>query len=75
MLQSSNTADGRRYFLTMRAMPYYFDRNDLGHNPERAPYLCYSTVVPQRVTWTQPVHVERDGSAPGNRQVFRAAFE
>ncbi len=75
MLHASPVPGGRHYFLTMRALPYYFDRSDYGNNPEHYPYLCYSTIVPERVAWTQPVHTEPDGTPPVRREVFRAEFQ
>jgi hypothetical protein len=74
MLIRRRTPLGFRYHLTPRAVPYYFASNDYGNNPDDVPYLCYSTMVPLRVTWNQPVHIERgaDGSPV---RVFRAGFE
>lgn len=41
--------DGIRYNLTERAVPYYFEGNDFGNNPDHLSYLCYSRLVPDRV--------------------------
>ena len=60
------------YHLTMRAMPYYFDGNDFGNNPDHIPYLCYSRVVPDRVVRNRSVRADRVGGR--TRNVFRAAF-
>jgi len=60
------------YHLTVRALPYYFDGNDFGNNPDHIPYLCYSRVVPDRVVWSQSVRAERAGGRTAD--VFRAAF-
>lgn len=64
---------GYRYHLTVSAMPYYYSSNDFGNNPDHIPYLCYSTIVPDRVVWNQPVRMEPIGTRTAG--VFRAAFE
>jgi hypothetical protein len=63
---------GLLYHLTAAALPYYFSENTRGNNPDALSYLCYSRIVPDRVTWTRPVHVE--ASAGGRETVFRAGF-
>jgi hypothetical protein len=63
-----------RYNLTLRGLPYYFDRNQYGNNPDHLPYLCYSTIVPVDVTWSQSLRVERIWDEFPRMQVFRAAF-
>ncbi len=75
MLDRDRVHGGFRYHLTMRALPFYFDENDFGNNPEHFAYLCYSGIVPQRVIWNQPIHVEQVHGGSGKTQVFRAAFE
>jgi hypothetical protein len=54
-------------------MHYYYDENDSAGNPLHLPYLCYSTIIPDNVVWTQPVHLERDAGA-ANVEVFRTSF-
>jgi hypothetical protein len=60
-----------RYHLTAKSLPYYFDQNQYGNNPDHLPYLCYSFVVPQAVVWSGPLHEANDGEA---RPVFGAEF-
>jgi hypothetical protein len=74
MAARTNTSYGFQYRLSQSAMPYFWGDDQYGNNPEHAPYLCYSRIVPQRVLWSGPVHLERgrDGSL---RPVVRAAFD
>ena len=74
MVEKNRTPGGFRYHLTMRALPYYFDDNALGNNPDHIPYLCYSKIVPQRVIWNQPIHLEQSRDNVGRIEVFRVAF-
>lgn len=60
-----------RYHLTAQSLPYYFDENQYGNNPDHLPYLCYSWIVPQNVVWSGPVHEANDGE---RRTVFGAEF-
>jgi hypothetical protein len=74
MVQRTDVPGGFRYNLTMRALDYYWDDDPYRVNPGGEPYLCYSTIVPQRVLWSQPIHTEEDRN--GRKvQVFRAAFQ
>jgi len=58
----------------MRALDYYWERTQYRNNPGGEPYLCYSTIIPERATWNQPVHIEKDRD--GHLiQTFRAAFK
>lgn len=72
MLERQRGPHGSFYRLVPRAMPYYFADANRGNDPDALPYLCYSTIVPDHVLWTQPVHVER--TATSDEHVFRAAF-
>ncbi len=74
MVERTTVLGGFRYHLTMRALDYYWERTQYHNNPGGEPYLCYSTIVPQRVLWNQPVHTERDRDGHPI-QTFRAAFE
>lgn len=60
------------YYLTNAALPYFFADSGRGNDPDALSYLCYSAIVPERVLWTQPVHVE--ASTKGDERVFRAGF-
>jgi hypothetical protein len=54
-----DTFSGASYYhITDTAFVYYYDDDDFGNNPGHAPYLCFSSIVPRRVLWKQPVHVE-----------------
>ncbi len=75
MLESRRVPGGFRYRLTLRALPYYFDENQYGNNPEHWPYLCYSLIVPQRVVWNQPIQLERHGYRPSASEAFRVGFQ
>ncbi len=54
LLVRTSQSDGTYYRLTLRALPYYFDDNGFGDNPDHFPYLCYSRLLPTRVRWTRP---------------------
>lgn len=41
------------YYLTTRALPYYYASSTYHDNRDSLPYLCYSTIVPDRVVWLQ----------------------
>lgn len=73
MLEKRGGPRGALYRLTPRAVPYYFAESRHGNNPEAISYLCYSTIVPQRVVWNDAIHPARVGAR--DAQVFQAAFE
>jgi hypothetical protein len=75
MLKKESGWSAERYRLTARAIPYFFAESQHGNNPEALPYLCYSTIVPQRIVWTEAVRTERIGVVPRDAHVFEAAFE
>jgi hypothetical protein len=74
MLKKSGGGGGFRYQLTTRALPFYYSDNAFGDNLAGESYLCYSTIVPQRVVWNQAIHRER-GRDGAEVEAFRAAFE
>jgi hypothetical protein len=47
-------ADGMHYSLTHEGERYYYDRNDLGHNADAWPYLCFSRLHAKRIAWSGP---------------------
>lgn len=75
MLDRKPAADAFEYHLTLSALPFYYDEDALGNNPEHFTYLCYSRMVPERLTWSEPIHLEQIGDAPEKMEAFRAAFE
>jgi hypothetical protein len=75
MIERVATGYGFAYHLTLSALPYYFDEDDYGNNPEHYSYLCYSRIVPDHVLWIQPIHRERIGQVSIESQVFRAAIQ
>ncbi len=58
MVKRNIFSEASYYHITDAAFVYYYDDDDFGNNPGHAPYLCYSSIVPQRVVWKQPVHLE-----------------
>lgn len=42
---------GYSYFMTTRALRYYYGSSQFKNNRDSLPYLCYSTIVPQRIDW------------------------
>jgi hypothetical protein len=75
MLDVDREPGGFHYHLTMQALPYYVDRDDLGNNPEHFSYLCYSKIVPRRIVWNEAIHFERVRGVAGKAKVFRAAVQ
>jgi hypothetical protein len=75
MLRKDRFGDSIAYHLTWNGLPYYFDEDDFGNNPEHYSYLCYSRIVPERVLWSQPIHGERTVQGSTESQVFRAAVQ
>ena len=75
MLERKQVAAAFHYRLTLRAVPYYFDDNEYGDNPEHWPYLCYSRMVPTQVVWNQAIREERYGEGSQQAEAFRVAFE
>jgi len=51
MIERIKVSGGYHYRLTVAAMNYYYDENQFGNNPDRIPYLCSSTLVPDRIDW------------------------
>ena len=68
MVQRIAVPGGSHYRLTVAAMPYFYARNDYGNNPDAIPYLCYSTIVPDHVVWSDSI--QRNA----RRGVFHAVF-
>lgn len=68
MVRRITVPGGSHYQLTVAAMQYFYGQNDYGNNPDAIPYLCYSTIVPDNVVWSD--RIQRDGK----RRVFHAAF-
>lgn len=73
MLQRQPIQSGYQYWLTWSARQYYYDGDEFGNNPLHEPFLCYSRIVPQRITTEQPIHVERYGRE--DDRLFRVAFD
>lgn len=71
LLQRSRTREGYMYLLTFKGMQYYSNGYFHGLNPERAPYLCYSDIVPERVLWVRRI----SSPSASSSRTFEAAFE
>jgi hypothetical protein len=73
MIARTDGLYGSTYRLTPKAIPYFLSENAHGSDPIAIPYLCYSTIVPQRVVTTEPIYATR---LPGgvDAQVFHATF-
>jgi hypothetical protein len=69
MVSRSNDHGIATYYLTWQSLPYFYDDDDYGNNPERYPYLCSRDVQPTRVAWTRSLG---GGAAPGS---FQAAID
>jgi len=73
MLERNAVPGGFRYNLTESALDYYWEHDRYRDNSGGQPYLCYSRIIPERVLWAQPLHVEKDSDGHPI-QVFRAKF-
>ncbi len=52
MLQREMLPGATYYRLTHLAIPYYFEDNHYGDNPDHLPYLCYSRLIPRQILST-----------------------
>lgn len=76
LLARSDRADGYDYFLTWNAVPYFYASSRYSNNRGSKPYLCYSTVVPDRIAWVQRLHIEKTLSVHVSQlQEFIISFE
>ena len=75
MLVRTKTSGGSRYHLTVAALPFYYDESAYGNNPDHIPYLCYSTIVPQRVVAIDSVRRDRLRYGSRDEDMFHATFE
>jgi hypothetical protein len=66
LLTRSVGRNGWNYYMTTRALPYYYGSSVFHDNRDSLPYLCYSTIVPQHIDWLLPA-ASHAGSAPGGR--------
>lgn len=53
LLRRKRDSSGFAYFMTPSAFPYFYASSVFKDNRDSLPYLCYSTIVPQRIEWTQ----------------------
>jgi hypothetical protein len=74
MLVREKTSAGSRYHLAAAAQPFFYDDSDYGNNPDHIPYLCYSTIVPQRVLSTDSVRRARLRYGSRDEDMFHATF-
>ncbi len=74
MVVRTSDRDGFRYRLSRAGYSFFYDESDFRNNPDHIPYLCYSTIVPQRVLWSDRVHRERSRDGSHDVDAFRAAF-
>jgi hypothetical protein len=65
--------DGYHYYMTIAASHYFYVSNLYRNNPDMIPYLCYSTVTPDKIVRTGPIRVERRGRR--TLRVFSVTFE
>jgi hypothetical protein len=55
MLIRKQTGTAYDYFLTQQAIPYYYGSSLYGNNKADLQYLCYTTIVPDRIVWIQRI--------------------
>lgn len=64
LLARKNDSAGYRYFMTPRAIPYFYGSSVFRDNRDSLPYLCYSSIVPQRVDWLSRIAASRRERTP-----------
>jgi len=76
MLVRTARAGGYDYFLTWDAVPYYYASSRYRNNRGSLPYLCYSTIVPERIAWMQRIDNKKNVSVRvSGVQWFLISFE
>jgi hypothetical protein len=73
LLDRKETPGGYNYFLKPQSFPYYFGSSLYGDNRDRLQYLCYSTIVPQKIVWSQRIPYPK-GSRKSKAQWYRVLF-
>lgn len=63
------------YYLKPNAVPYFYGSQMYNNNNDSLSYLCYSSIVPSRILWTDRIHTEHYGPRRIPRPTFHAAFE
>lgn len=74
LLDRTHASGASRYHLTVAALPFYYDESDYGNNPDHIPYLCYSTIVPQRVVAIDSVRRDRLRYGSRDEDMFHVTF-
>ncbi len=64
-----------RYNLTNAGQRFFYEDSAYGDNPDHVPYLCYSTIVAQRIASVSPVARGRSRDGKRDLDTFVAAFE
>jgi hypothetical protein len=75
MLEREHFPGVFQYHLTMTGQQFFYDDSAYGNNPDHIPYLCYSTIVPQRITYTSSISPERYRDGARDVDGFVAAFD
>lgn len=72
LLTRKHTALSYDYYLTYKALPYYYDTSWFGNNRGDMQYLCYSKIVPTRVVWAE--RMSRPNNWSGPARWYQASF-
>lgn len=75
LLTRTRAGTALHYYLKPGAVPYFFGSHSYGNNNDSLSYLCYSSIVPSRILWTDRAHIERYGPRRIPRLTFHATFE
>jgi hypothetical protein len=73
LLIRKTSLDGYHYYMTLAASHYFYAANLYRDNPDMVPYLCYSTVMPEKIVATGPVCLEQRGRK--TVRVFSVTFD
>lgn len=74
LLVRETDASGYRYFLTPRALGYYYGSSSFKDNRDSLPYLCYSNIVPQRIDWIAKISAPNGTPVRDDAQWYRLQF-
>jgi hypothetical protein len=53
------------FYLTPRAYPYYYGSSVFKDNHDSLPYLCYSTITPERILWKRAIAAPQSARGSG----------
>jgi hypothetical protein len=74
LLVRNEDAAGYSYFLTPRAVGYYYGSSSFKDNRDSLPYLCYSRILPRHVDWIAKTGAPNGTRVHDNAQWYQLQF-